>query len=129
MPSSNLIFVRTGSQQGLGREIGSLAKQCWGVHEAVFRALQISTVVCFGGAAGRAVRTRLGALPEPFDCFVETNERRWKSEAHRAADGKVIVTLTHPSRADWRNPQADPTPFLKRVIERRLNDGVTACPQ
>jgi len=53
-----------------------------------------------------------------IDSFVESNRRGWTSEAHITPDGRAVITVTHPGRADWRNPNADPTALVQRVLAR-----------
>lgn len=115
VPASNVVFVRSRGEAGLRGEKTSLLDTCWPVHEAVIEALKVRVIVCFGGTAGRWVRERLSA-DLLFDRFSETNSRGWTSEAHRSAEGRVVVTVTHPGRADWRNPAADPTDLVRRAI-------------
>jgi hypothetical protein len=63
------------------------------------------------------VRSLLDAERQ-FGRFVEENARGWASEAHLSAEGMCVVTLTHPGRADWRNPVADPTPLVRAALDR-----------
>ncbi|MEA1071772.1 hypothetical protein [Sphingomonas sp. LY160] len=53
-----------------------------------------------------------------MDDFKESNNRGWRSQTHGSKDGLQVVTLTHPSRADWTNPASDPTPLVRRAFER-----------
>lgn len=117
VPASNVVFVRSTSEETLGREKEVLLKQCWVVHDAVLRSLGIGTVLCLGGTAGRWTREAIGA-DRLIDRFREQNARGWSSEAHVAPDGRAVVTVTHPGRADWRNPAADPTPLIRAVLAR-----------
>ena len=57
----------------------------------------------------------LGA-EELIECYQETNQRRWSSEAHRARDGRIVLTLTHPGRANWCNPDSDPSRLVQRSL-------------
>lgn len=91
--------------------------QCWPVHNAVIRELGVQTILCLGTTSGRWAREAIGAN-RLLDRFQEQNARGWTSEAHVAADGRAVVTVTHPGRADWRNPAADPTPLVRAVIAR-----------
>jgi hypothetical protein len=50
------------------------------------------------------------------DSFQETNRRGWRSETHATGDGRMVLTLTHPGRAEWRNPDADPTCLVRRAL-------------
>ena len=115
VPASNVVFVRSRNELALEAEKEALLAACWPVHAAVISALAIRIVVCFGGTSGRWTRERMNAH-EPVDQFGECNRRGWKSSAHRAPDGRIVATLTHPSRADWTNPVADPTPLVARLL-------------
>jgi hypothetical protein len=118
VPASNVVFVRSSNEVALRLEKAELLASCWPVHQAVIETLDVRAVICFGGTAGRWVREKLGADTK-FDQFMETNARGWTSEAHRAQNGHTVVTVTHPGRADWRNPAADPTSLVKRSIGDR----------
>jgi hypothetical protein len=118
IPASNVVFVRSANEAALASEKAALLSQCWPVHAAVIRDLGIRTILCLGTTAGRWTREAIGAHT-PIDRFQESNGRGWSSEAHIAADGRAVVTVTHPGRADWRNPAADPTPLVKAVLERQ----------
>jgi hypothetical protein len=115
VPSSNVVFVRSATEADLEREKGTLLAQCWPVHQAAIEALQVRVLLCFGGTAGRWARERLGATVQ-VDEYRETNRRGWVSTAHQVPDGRTVITTTHPSRADWRNPEADPSPLVRRVL-------------
>ena len=117
VPASNVAFVRSASEAALAAEKAQALALCWPVHDAVIDGLSVRTVLCLGGTAGRWVRDALSAH-RLLDRFTETNARGWTSEAHLAADGRAVVTLTHPGRADWRNPAADPTPRGRAVLDR-----------
>lgn len=116
-PASNVVFVRSSDEGSLKTEKSSLLDACWPIHEAVIDTLGIRVVACLGKTAGNWVRRKTGAW-RLVDHFIETNDRRWSSCAHEADDGKIVVTLTHPSRVDWRNPLADPSAMVARVIGR-----------
>lgn len=116
VPASNLIFLSSRNEKDL-KDKSSLLETCWPVHQAVIDTLRVRTILCFGQTAGNFVCKKLGANIE-IDHYTETNNRRWTSRAHRAADGLVVVTVTHPSWADWKNEKADPTPLVKRMLER-----------
>ena len=115
VPASNVVFVRSSTEATLQAEKADLLEACWPVHRAVIDALGVQAVLCFGGTAGRWVREELAAW-ERVDGYQETNSRRWSSEAHRAGDGRMVLTLTHPGRANWCNPQCDPTPLVLRAL-------------
>lgn len=117
VPASNVVFVRSRGEAQLASEKESLLRQCWPVHETVMRELQIRTVLCLGGTAGRWVREALGAS-EPIGRYQESNARGWLSEAQVASDGRAVITVTHPGRADWRNPAADPSGMVREILDR-----------
>lgn len=117
-PASNLIFVQTPNEKELGGETGVLVEQCWPVHQAVITSLGVRVVVCFGKATGAFVRQQLGAH-EQVDDYSETYPKRhWTSLTHKRSDGFQVVTLTHPSRANWCNEKADPTGLVARSLAR-----------
>ena len=109
-PASNLIFPRSARKATLEGDFQQLVSECWPFHQAVIEELGVHVVVCLGTTdTGRWVRDRLDAHIH-VDKFVETYpKRRWKSDTYKNADGLKVVTLSHPSRADWKNPDADPT--------------------
>jgi hypothetical protein len=115
VPASNVVFVRSSTEATLDANKEALLQACWPVHLAVIEALRVRVVLCFGGTAGQWVRERLGAVQQVDSCQ-ETNSRRWRSEAHAAPDGRRVLTLTHPSRANWCNPDADPTSLVARAL-------------
>jgi hypothetical protein len=117
IPASNVVFLRSNDEAALAAEKHSLLTKCWPVHQAVINALGVSTVLCLGGTAGQWVRSLLGAK-ERAGRFVESNSRGWTSEAHVSGGGMCVITLTHPGRADWRNPAADPTPLVREMLAR-----------
>lgn len=116
-PSSNVVFVRSPTGIELETEIPGLLKVCWPVHRAVISKLDIKNILCFGRDAGKWVRQCLGAGTK-VDEFIEKNQRGWRSEAHCATDGRHVITVTHPGRVDWRNPDADPTPLVRRILAK-----------
>lgn len=116
-PASNVVFVRSANEAALAAEKHAMINQCWPVHDAVIRELGIRTILCLGTTAGTWVREQIGAT-RPIGSFHEQNGRGWQSSAHAAPDGRAVITVTHPGRADWRNPAADPTPLVRSVLER-----------
>lgn len=115
IPASNLIFTRSRNVAALGADFEKLADMCWPVHQAVITKLKPKIILCMGNDAAGYVRNKLAAF-ELVDHYIENNNRGWKSEAHRNNDGKIVITVTHPSRADWRNPNSDPTPLVKKLL-------------
>ena len=117
IPSSNVVFVQSRGEKELELEKVELLESCWPLHQAVIDNLSIRTILCFGSTAGAWVRGQLGAH-NPIDHFTETNNRGWTSRTHGDKVGRQVITVTHPSRVDWRNPDADPTPLVQRAIAR-----------
>lgn len=117
VPASNVVFVRSNDEAALADEKRSLLAKCWPLHRTVIDLLGISTVLCLGGTAGRWTRELLGA-DQLAGQFAEHNSRGWVSEAHLNSAGLCVITLTHPGRADWRNPAADPTPLVREMLAR-----------
>lgn len=117
VPASNVVFVRSTTEAALSAEKAVLLSKCWHLHAAVLQELNVRTILCLGTTAGRWTRDAIGAN-KLADRFQEKNGRGWTSEAHTAPDGRVVVTVTHPGRADWRNPAADPTALVRAMLER-----------
>ena len=115
VPASNVVFVRSATEAMLLNEKAELLRQCWPVHRAVIDALGVRVVACLGSTAGRWVGDALGAT-ERVDEYREANGRGWTSVTHQAADGRRVVTLSHPGRANWCNPASDPTPLVQRAL-------------
>ena len=118
-PASNLIFPRSRSVAEMSRQEAShLTKLCWPFHEAVIKHLNVRAVICLGSDAGKAVARILNAnTANPLDTFIENNNRKWPSYAYRANNGMIVFSLTHPSRVNWSNPAADPSPMVKSVLD------------
>lgn len=116
VPASNLVFVRSSReatmQPGL---MDRYADLCWPFHAAVIKTLGVRVVVCFGATAGAKVRSRLKANTE-VGRFQETNNRGWTSYAHQAASGVRVVTVSHPSIADWTNPATDVSDLVSAAL-------------
>lgn len=115
VPASNVVFRRSARESDLDAEKRALLRQCWPVHEAALAALRVEVVVCFGRTAGRWVRELVGARVRS-DLFVETNRRAWKSEAHETSVGLRVLTLAHPSIADWTSVTTDPGPLIAQAL-------------
>jgi len=118
VPASNVVFVRSSTEATLQGAKAYLLRACWPVHRTVIEALGVQVVLCLGGTAGRWVQEQLGAS-QRVDGYQETNGRKWSSEAYRATDGRTVIILTHPGRANWCNPQSDPTPLVQRALAER----------
>ena len=113
-PSSNVIFQRSRREHHLdGKD--DLLELCWPIHEAVIKSLNIRMILCFGKTAGKWVRKRTQAN-HVVDHFTERNKRCWKSEAHQNDQGLTVCTLTHPSIANWCNPDSDPSEMILRCM-------------
>ena len=115
VPSSNLIFVRSRSEADLADHFQDLAETCWPFHERVLAELRPSVVLCLGKSAGDYVRRRLGAGRLVAE-FREQNRRGWPSRVYAAPSGLKVVSVTHPSRVDWRNPAADPSALVASAL-------------
>lgn len=115
VPASCLIFSRTRGESDLAGIFDRLADLCWPFHQEVVDSLGVDVIVCFGKKTGAYVRTRLDAHHQ-IDQFVEENNRGWTSHTHLGRDGRKVVSVTHPSRADWRNPAADVSPLVARAL-------------
>jgi hypothetical protein len=115
-PSSNLIFVRSSRETTLQGDKRTLFEQCWKFHEAVIDKLQPKVIVCFGATTGKHVRDRLMAN-RFVKSFTETNDRRWRSQAHATKNGQIVITATHPGIADWTTVDADPTPLIQEMLQ------------
>lgn len=116
-PASNVVFVRTTDERELATEKADLLRACWPFHQAVIEGLGVRLILCLGATAGAWTRERVGAnVPE--DSFSETNLRRWTNLVHAAPDGLRVATLTHPGRAAWQAPEADPTPMVRAALDR-----------
>lgn len=116
VPASNVVFVRTASEKLLAREKSRLLDVCWPVHQQVIDELEVRVILCLGSTVGRWVRERIAAN-ELVENFTEDNARRWKSTAHRNSGGIQVVTLSHPSRADWTQLNVDPTLMVRRCMK------------
>ena len=119
-PASNAVFVRSRAEADLKREMPDLLATCWPVHQAVISSLGVRVVACFGKTAGWWVRQQLGAN-ELLETFTETHSKRsWTSQLHRANDGRIVATLTHPGRADWTCRHSDPTILVRHGLDLAL---------
>lgn len=124
VPSSNLIFVRPNNVHGMKNEAKILEEKCWPFHKAVISALQIRVIICLGKDTGSIVGDRIGAYKK-VGSFIEQNNRGWKSEAFKNKNDQIVIHVTHPSRADWTNPKADPTPLVQAMLDRKY--GYSNC--
>ena len=116
IPAAQLIFRRWDAASTPAADVErQWAEECWPFHQAVIDRLGVRVVVCLGQYPGNWARRKLGAASDPIAEFKETNHRGWESNVYTAGD-RYIVSLTHPVRANWINPSADPTPMVRRVL-------------
>jgi len=107
VPASNLVFVRSRRERGIeAMRMQALADACWPFHEHALGVIRPKAVLCFGKTVGAYVRRRLNAH-ELVGEFVETNKRRWRSQAFKGDEGVRVVVATHPSIANWRASPTD----------------------
>lgn len=126
VPASNLIFVRTRRAHHLGQQLPLLAEQCWGFHQRFIALAQPRVILCMGQTVGHYVRRQLQA-DQFCDEFIERNQRRWRSTRYRTAEGTSVVVASHPSIADWCNPNTDPSALVIQALQEstaaRLQSG------
>lgn len=119
VPASNLIFKRTRTEAGLKPDFSSLAEQCWAFHEQVIARLEVKVVLCFGQTVGNWVRNKVGANTL-VETLVEENNRQWSTKGFENCSGKgvKVVVAPHPSRANWTNPNSDPSALVGKMLAR-----------
>ena len=115
VPSSNIVFERSQKISDIANW-RQLAEVCWPFHCAVIKQLRPRVILCLGKDAGNFVRKKTRAR-DRIDYFVETNKRNWKSICFANHKGLKVISVTHPSRADWRNPKADPSELVLRALQ------------
>lgn len=115
VPCSNLIFARSRREGDIAHEMKLLADQCWPFHALVIELLRPKTILCFGKTAGNYVRSKVGA-DKLHSEFIETNNRRWRSQVFISGTGMKVVVATHPSIADWIAPNTDPTQLIRDIL-------------
>ena len=113
VPSSNVVFERSRRASDIAWR--QLAEVCWPFHRAIIRQLQPRVILCLGKDAGDFVRKKVCAVDQ-LDCFVENNNRRWKSTCFANRKGLKVIRISHPSRANWVNPKADPSELVLRAL-------------
>ena len=117
VPASNLIFVRSSSVGDIpSEERKCLQELCWPFHQAVIDQLGVRFILCLGEDAAKFVKKKTGAKNQ-VDQFIETNNRHWKNLCFANDEGLKVIQVTHPSRADWTNPNADPSDLVKRALQ------------
>jgi len=117
VPSSNIVFRRTRSANEIKKR-DPIWDDCWGFHEKVIEKLGVEVILCFGKDVGERICKKIGA-DELIDTFKEKNKRGWSTEAFVNQDGFIVISMTHPSRANWHNEAADPTLFIKKILQER----------
>ena len=115
VPSSNVVFLRSVSESTLEEKFDGLAAEIWPFHQRVIDKLEIRVILCFGAKAGTWIARQLGAMQSEQE-FVEQNNRRWRTRAFVNGIGHTVIVATHPSRANWVSPSADPTALIKTAL-------------
>lgn len=116
IPAAQLIFRRWDAASTPAADVErQWAEECWPFHQAVIDRIGVRVVVCLGQYPGNWARRKLGVASDPIAEFKESNHRGWESNVWQAGD-RYIVSLTHPVRANWINPSADPTPLVRRAL-------------
>lgn len=116
VPSSNLVFVRSCREADIRNEMKRFADLCWPFHALVIENLHPKVILCLGRTVGNYVRNRVGANTLLSE-FVEQNKRKWRNQVFTNQTGLNVVIATHPSIADWREPNTDPTPLVKNALK------------
>jgi len=111
VPASNVVFIRSTRESTLDGNYKALAEECWPFHSSVIEKLKPKVILCFGHTAGDFVRQKLRAN-QLRDQFVERNGRRWISSLYSPDCGPAVIAATHPSIANWRNANCDPSAFV-----------------
>lgn len=122
VPASHLIFqcweIAGAPAPAVQRQ---WAADCWPFHQAVIDRLGVKVLVCLGRNASGWVlkkeRELTGVEPQQIDSFTAKDKAAWPSYAYQSGN-RYIVTLTHPIRASWINPNADPTDLVKRTLAK-----------
>lgn len=115
VPSSNIVFKRSRKVSDISNW-QQLAEMCWRFHCEVINRLQPRVILCLGKDAGDFVREKTRAH-NLIDCFVETYPKsRRKSMCFTNHEGRKVIRASHPSWADWTNPDADPSELVLRAL-------------
>ena len=122
VPASYLIFRRWDAANEPSAAVKrEWAEKCWPFHQKVIDRLDVKIVVCLGRPASDWVlkkeRGRIEREPQQIDSFTAQNKWKWSSYAYQSGD-RYIVTLLHPSMANWINPNADPTELVRRTLAK-----------
>ena len=116
VPASNVVFVRSARERDIKKQFHQLSELCWPFHKAVIEQLGVRMVLCLGKTAGALVRNQLTATT--FVCELQENNRRgWKTCSYKNSDEMAVVVATHPSIADWTNPDTDPSELVRRMLQ------------
>jgi hypothetical protein len=115
VPASNVCFVRSPREKNISKDLNYYIELCWPFHQKIINDLEIKVVLCFGQTAGNIVKKKLEAH-EQIDEFIETNDRNWKTRVFKNKKGQIVISATHPSIADWTNPNTDPSTLVKKYL-------------
>ena len=116
VPCSNLVFVRSRREGDIHHdEMTFLANACWPFHKLVIELLRPRVILCFGKTVGKYVRNMVGTNTLD-DEFFEQNNRMWRSQTFTGNGVNRVIVATHPSIADWSNPNTDPTKLIRNAI-------------
>lgn len=119
VPASNVCFVRSRGESEIKEKLNFYSELCWPVHESIIKELDIKIILCFGQRSGKFVRNKIGAHEELLNFrFEEKNGRPWKTLTFKNPKGQIVITATHPSRADWTNPVTDISPLVKKIYNK-----------
>lgn len=118
VPASNVVFVRSRRAADIKHDFEKYAECCWRFHKAVIERLNVRAILCLGQDAGNFVLEKHGLRnSKPFKTFVEKNNRHWTNNSYISSCGIGIFVATHPSRADWTNPDTDPSPLVQNMLD------------
>jgi hypothetical protein len=117
IPASNVCFVRSPREINISDNLDEYCELCWPFHEKVINELGIKVILCFGKSAGSFIRKKL-KTNKLIDEFVEKNDRRWSSQVFENNTGQIVIIATHPSIADWTNPNSDPSHLVKKYLAK-----------
>lgn len=117
VPSSNICFVRSSRERIIASKLVNYSELCWPFHEKVIKELKVKVILCFGKTAGRIVKRKLNAN-EFLEEFIEANNRRWRTQVFQNSTRQVVIVASHPSIADWTNPNTDPSLLVKKFLSK-----------
>ena len=117
VPASNICFVRSKDEKSIKPFLKKYVDQCWPFHQAVIETLSIQMIICLGKTTGNFVRNKLDAT-EYIGYYEEQNNRKWKTELYKNKEGLIVVSATHPSRADWTKANSSPIPKIVEVYNK-----------